>query len=132
MAEEIKRSGNSLRFHWEQLTQRLGKLGVPENLLRDPKGYSYFMRAPQQAIGREGAFITGDSAGLATRDLGEGIGPAVHSGYEVARAIVTGGRYDFAEYMPLVRFSPGSVHFSIGVGRNVQTKFRQSFPDADK
>jgi menaquinone-9 beta-reductase len=39
------------------------------------------------------AFITGDSAGLATRDLGEGIGPAVRSGQHAADAILHGRPY---------------------------------------
>ena len=39
------------------------------------------------------AFITGDSAGLATRDLCEGIGPAVSSGQRAATSILEGREY---------------------------------------
>ena len=38
-------------------------------------------------------FLTGDSAGLATRDLCEGIGPAIRSGQRAAQAIVSGTPY---------------------------------------
>ncbi len=39
------------------------------------------------------AFIIGDAAGLATRDLCEGIGPAVESGLHAANAIANGTDY---------------------------------------
>ena len=39
------------------------------------------------------AFISGDSAGLATRDLCEGIGPAIVSGHRAAESIVKGTEY---------------------------------------
>jgi len=39
------------------------------------------------------AFLAGDAAGLATRDMCEGIGPAVESGLLAARAIATGEEY---------------------------------------
>ena len=42
---------------------------------------------------RDNAFITGDAAGLATRDLGEGIGPAIRSGLRAAQAILEGTPY---------------------------------------
>jgi flavin-dependent dehydrogenase len=42
---------------------------------------------------RDNAFIVGDAAGLATRDMAEGIGPAVRSGLEAAAAILHGKEY---------------------------------------
>jgi menaquinone-9 beta-reductase len=36
----------------------------------------------------ENAFLTGDAAGLATRDMAEGIGPAVRRGVRAAEAIL--------------------------------------------
>jgi len=44
-------------------------------------------------VRRDNAFITGDAAGLASRDLGEGIGPAIRSGLRAARAILAGEPY---------------------------------------
>jgi len=43
------------------------------------------------------AFITGDAAGLATRDLGEGIGPAIRSGIRAAEAILEGKAYELGD-----------------------------------
>jgi len=43
------------------------------------------------------AFITGDAAGLATRDMCEGIGPAIRSGHRAADAILKGAPYDLAD-----------------------------------
>ncbi len=42
---------------------------------------------------RGNAFITGDAAGLATRDMCEGIGPAIRSGLKAADAILSGVEY---------------------------------------
>jgi flavin-dependent dehydrogenase len=41
----------------------------------------------------DNAFLTGDAAGLATRDLCEGIGPAIRSGQRAADAILKGSTY---------------------------------------
>ena len=58
-----------------------------------PKGYSYYLRGNVDVVRIEGAFLTGDAAGLATRDLCEGIGPAVRSGQRAADAITRGTDY---------------------------------------
>jgi len=39
------------------------------------------------------AFIIGDAAGLATLDMGEGIGPAIQSGIRAAEAIISGQEF---------------------------------------
>ena len=51
----------------------------------------------------DNALIVGDAVGLATRDLGEGIGPAVASGKLAAGAILTGEEYalDDLDYFSL-------------------------------
>jgi len=41
----------------------------------------------------ENLYIIGDAAGLATIDMGEGIGPAVESGLRAAYAIATGKKF---------------------------------------
>ena len=45
----------------------------------------------------DNAFLTGDAAGLATRDLCEGIGPAIRSGQRAADSILHGDAYDLAD-----------------------------------
>jgi flavin-dependent dehydrogenase len=59
----------------------------------EPSGYSYYTRGQIAGMRIGNAFLTGDSAGLATRDLCEGIGPAIRSGQRAADAIVSGAEY---------------------------------------
>jgi flavin-dependent dehydrogenase len=62
-----------------------------------PKGYSYYLRGSVDTVRHENAFIVGDSVGLATRDMCEGIGPAVKSGLRAAAAIVEGCEYSLSD-----------------------------------
>ncbi|MDA8362232.1 MAG: NAD(P)/FAD-dependent oxidoreductase [Gammaproteobacteria bacterium] len=96
MASQLKHRGEDIWSHWEVLTRRLMRSGMVRAGDFDPKGYSYYLRS-EVRVGRiDNAFIVGDSAGLATRDLCEGIGPAVRSGLMAADAILTGADYSLA------------------------------------
>src|SRR5439155_450190 len=88
----IERDGNDFRQHWAHLAAMLGARLAP-GAHYDPSGYSYYLRGRVDVVRRDNAFITGDAAGLATRDLGEGIGPAIRSGLRAAQAIVAGEPY---------------------------------------
>ena len=45
-------------------------------------------------MGQSGnAYVIGDAAGVATRDLGEGIGPAIETGIRAAESIIRGTPY---------------------------------------
>ena len=61
-----------------------------------PRGHSYYLRQRLGAVRSGNAFIAGDAAGLATLDMGEGIGPAIRSGVLAADAIASGGEYSAA------------------------------------
>jgi menaquinone-9 beta-reductase len=63
----------------------------------EPAGYSYYLRGNVEVARIEDAFLTGDAAGLATRDLCEGIGPAVRSGLRAADAILTSASYELED-----------------------------------
>jgi menaquinone-9 beta-reductase len=92
IAARMKGGGHDIRGHWNHLTQMLhGSLARGAQF--DPTGYSYYLRGNVKVVRRDNAFITGDAAGLATPDLGEGIGPAIRSGLRAARAIVSGTDY---------------------------------------
>jgi menaquinone-9 beta-reductase len=92
IAARIKDQGQDIKEHWARFAERLtGKLARGAQL--DPGGYSYYLRGEVEVVRRGNAFITGDAAGLATRDLGEGIGPAIRSGMRAAEAIVDGKPY---------------------------------------
>ncbi len=58
-----------------------------------PKGHSYYLRRNVEEVRSGNAFVVGDSAGLATKDMGEGIGPAIESGIRAARAIADSRPY---------------------------------------
>ena len=58
-----------------------------------PAGHSYFLRQNLPEIRKGNAFLVGDALGLATLDMGEGIGPAIRSGQLAAEAIVQGKEY---------------------------------------
>jgi len=53
-----------------------------------PEGYVYYLRGSQDLVQRGNVFLIGDAFGLATLDMGEGIGPAVQSGLLAAEAIL--------------------------------------------
>ena len=58
-----------------------------------PKGYSYYLRGQNGAVRDGNAYIVGDAAALSTRDMCEGICPAVSSGLLAAKSIVSGTDY---------------------------------------
>src|SRR5438105_8913120 len=88
----MQRSGQDIRALWAHLTATLeGRLAPGARY--EPTGYSYYLRGRVEVVRRDNAFITGDAAGLATRDLGEGIGPAGRSGLRAAQAITDGKSY---------------------------------------
>ena len=89
-AESIKSKGGKLKDYWASFTQKLER----ENLVRDydyePTGYSYFLRGGSGTVRQGNAFIIGDAIGLASVDMGEGIGPAVRSAISAAESIARG------------------------------------------
>ncbi len=96
IAARMKARGQDIRTHWSHLAGMLESSLAP-GARYEPTGYSYYLRGNVDVVRRENAFITGDAAGLATRDLGEGIGPAVRSGLNAARAILEGAPYDLGD-----------------------------------
>jgi flavin-dependent dehydrogenase len=90
MALRLKERGRGMREYWREfcagLERRFG-VRVPA----EPAGYSYYLRDAATVRVSGNAYLIGDSAGLATRDLCEGIGPAIDSGRQAARAILGGG-----------------------------------------
>ena len=106
MAAKLKQRGYDIRSHWQHLVDRLLRQGLIAEAPEPPSGYSYFLRA-RSDLGRCGnAFVAGDAAGLATRDMCEGIGPAVRTGLRAARAISGGDPYDMADVAP---FTSGNL-----------------------
>lgn len=96
IADRLKARGGHLRDHWQQFTAKLEKRGLVRYGDYRPTGYSYYLRGGVDKVRKGNAYLVGDAAGLATRDMGEGIGPAVASALRAARSIVDGDEYSLA------------------------------------
>lgn len=86
--EGIKKKGMTIREYWNLFVRKLEKKSLVTRTSYSPKGYNYYFRERSQAIAQDNAYIIGDAAGLATVDMGEGIGPAIKSGIIAADAII--------------------------------------------
>lgn len=93
MAAQLKRKGGHVKTYWQKFVTRLKRRGLVDHARYDPSGYSYYLRDDVDVVSDRNAFIVGDAVGLATRDMCEGIGPAVKSGLLAAEAITTGSDY---------------------------------------
>jgi len=105
IAERMKARGQEIRAHWVHLVATLERKLAP-GAQYDPGGFSYYLRGNVEVVRQGNAFITGDAAGLASRDLGEGIGPAIRSGLRAARAITASEPYRLEDVTGL---SVGSI-----------------------
>ncbi len=94
VADRLKARGDDIKRHWRGLIDDLLRRGLLDADPGEPGGYSYFLRSlhPEPRLGN--AFVVGDAAGLATRDMCEGIGPAVESGLMAARAVLDREPFD--------------------------------------
>lgn len=93
MADRLKKGGHDIKHYWAQFANQLDRKLAPRAHY-DPSGYSYYLRGRVEVARLEDAFLTGDAAGLATRDMAEGIGPAVRSGVRAAETILHKTPYD--------------------------------------
>lgn len=93
MAQTLKQRGDDIWHHWEHFTRQLARAGLVRDVQLEPKGYSYYLRQDVNTVRIGNALIVGDSIGLATRDMCEGIGPAIRSGLMAADAISRGTPY---------------------------------------
>jgi flavin-dependent dehydrogenase len=104
-AEKMKSAGGRLQDYWKGFTAKLAADALVCNAEYDPAGYSYYLRGNVDVVRNGNALIVGDAVGLASVDMGEGIGPAVRSALLAADAIIKNGEYDLTK---LARFSvPG-------------------------
>jgi flavin-dependent dehydrogenase len=89
----LKANGDHIQRHWANLADKLRQLGLVNGYHYHPKGHSYYLRCGDGPVQLEGAYLVGDAACLATRDLGEGINVAIKSGLRAAEAIAAGSEY---------------------------------------
>lgn len=105
----FRRSNTKIHDHFKNFLQDLvkeGRLDAETAAGMKAKGHPYFLMSDHGTTKRDRCFLIGDSAGLASVDLGEGIGPAVESGQMTAREIAGEGRY---EKEAVTRYSFGGV-----------------------
>lgn len=94
LTPRLQKNRYSLKTEWDRLIKKVADLSLVRDHQYNPRGYVYYLRN-NVGVGRIGnAFLVGDAAGLATRDMAEGIGPAVKSGLQAAAAIAEGHDYD--------------------------------------
>ncbi|MBN2390846.1 MAG: NAD(P)/FAD-dependent oxidoreductase [Anaerolineae bacterium] len=91
--EILKANGDTIMRYWDMLVEKLTRRGLVRNYPFTPKGHGYYLRQNLSNVRVDNAFIVGDAVGLATLDMGEGIGPAIQSGLLAAAAIVHGTDY---------------------------------------
>ena len=85
--EKLKQRETTIQDHWEYLVRKIRKLGLTRKKGLEPRGYLYHLRGKDPQRLAENLYLIGDAAGLATLDMGEGIGPAIQSGLLAAKAI---------------------------------------------
>ncbi len=88
--EPLKARHTTIRQHWQWFVQELEQRSLVKDYSFKPGGYTYSTRDRRDVVQQGRALLIGDAAGLATRDLAEGIGPAVRSGLLAADAIISG------------------------------------------
>ena len=71
-------------------------MGLVQGHAYEPSGHSYHLRNTRPQLRTGNAFLVGDAVGLATRDMGEGIHPAIRSGILAAEAIISSQEYSVA------------------------------------
>ena len=86
-AFRMNKRGDLIQYHFAAFLDMLEQKGMITTRPDGVKGYAYYLRHPDIRTRIGNALIIGDAAGIATRDMGEGIGPAVKSGILAARSI---------------------------------------------
>ncbi len=111
--QTLKANGDSIHTHWKFLVQQLERMSLVKDYAFQPKGYVYPIRNGIDRPQLDHILLGGDAAGLATQDMGEGIGPAVQSGILIADSILTGRpysldsvkKYSFPKLQPLLKLA---------------------------
>lgn len=100
----FSKSGTNIHDHFRTFLSRLVREGRIDQKTVDELKYSghpYYLFSFRGEIQRDRCFLIGDASGLASVDLGEGIGPAIESGILAAETILdraTYSRRSFTKY----------------------------------
>lgn len=94
LTPRLQKQDDSLKHEWDRLVEKIAALSLITDHRYKPRGYVYYLRGKVETARLGNALLVGDAVGLATRDMAEGIGPAVKSGLQAAAAISNGAEYD--------------------------------------
>ena len=83
----LRKQGRTIMDHWRRFIETLHLQGLIRSMPPAPKGHTYYLSHPHPSPRIGNAVVIGDSAGLSTLDMGEGIFAAITSGIAAARAI---------------------------------------------
>src|SRR5208282_606276 len=89
--------GQNIKSYWRDFVDTLLARGLIDAQPPEPSSHPYYVGDRSKEVRKGNTFIVGDAAGLATRDMGEGIGPAIESGLQAARQILGHGDYSIAD-----------------------------------
>jgi flavin-dependent dehydrogenase len=95
-AKYFKASGRNIHDHFRAFVAALVRWKVLDAATAadlQETGHPYYIFTRHGEVKRDTCFLIGDSAGLASIDLGEGIGPAVESALMAAQEILGTGTY---------------------------------------
>lgn len=96
-AKYLRKSGTNIHDHFRAFLDDLVREGRLDAATADglqETGHPYYLFTRDGEVRTDRCLLIGDSAGLATMDLGEGIGPAVESGLMAADEILGRGTWD--------------------------------------
>lgn len=95
---DYRKSGNSIREYFSRYTDLLVKRKyISRDMVEqlEPTGHPYYLSLTEDnPVKKDNAYVIGDSAGLATVDLGEGLGPGIESAIAAADEIAGKGKYE--------------------------------------
>jgi flavin-dependent dehydrogenase len=111
-SEKLKVNNDNIKNQWQFFVKELDRLSLVKNYHFNARGYTYYVRNSVDIAQNDNLFLIGDAAGLATKDMGEGIGPAVKSGILAADAITSGKpfslnsvkKYSFPRHQTVLSF----------------------------
>ena len=97
LSHYFTKSGISLHTHFKWFLADLIKRDLLDQKTSQEltaSGHGYYLFEQKGEVKKDNCFLIGDSAGLASLDLGEGIGPAIESGILTANEILGQGQYN--------------------------------------
>lgn len=107
--ESMRKKGKNILYYWDRFTTKLVEKGLVKPRGFQQKGYTYYLNQKRDSYSKNRIYLTGDAAGLATQDMGEGIGPAIKSGLLAADSILKSTPYNLEK---INRFSLGKLIFN--------------------